>query len=42
MGDQPYVQITEAHDFRDGIPDAPESIPARKKMRDFHFRHLGM
>jgi len=30
------------HNFQDRIPDAPESILARKKMRDFLFRHLGI
>ena len=30
------------HNFQDRIPDAPESVLARKKMRDFLFRHLGM
>lgn len=28
------------HNFQDRIPDAPESILARKKMRDFLFQHL--
>jgi epsilon-lactone hydrolase len=30
------------HNFQDRIPDAPESILARKKMRDFLYQHLGM
>ena len=30
------------HNFQDRIPDAPESILARRKMRDFLFRHLGI
>ncbi len=30
------------HNFQDRIPDAPESILARKKMRDFLFHHLEM
>jgi len=30
------------HNFQDRIPDAPESILARKKMRDFLLRHLGI
>jgi epsilon-lactone hydrolase len=30
------------HNFQDRIPDALESILARKKMRDFLFQHLGM
>ncbi|MFO0821793.1 MAG: alpha/beta hydrolase [Gemmataceae bacterium] len=30
------------HNFQDRIPDAPESILARKKMRDFLKTHLGM
>jgi epsilon-lactone hydrolase len=30
------------HNFPDRIPDAPESILARSKMRDFFFQHLGM
>ena len=30
------------HNFQDRIPDAPESILARRKMRDFLFQHLGM
>jgi monoterpene epsilon-lactone hydrolase len=30
------------HNFQDRIPDAPESISARNKMRDFLFQHLGM
>lgn len=29
------------HNFQDRIPDAPESILARRKMRDFLFQHLG-
>ena len=30
------------HNFQDRIPDAPESILARKKMRDFLIQQLGM
>jgi epsilon-lactone hydrolase len=30
------------HNFQDRIPDAPESILARKKMRDFLVQHLRM
>jgi acetyl esterase/lipase len=30
------------HNFQDRIPDAPESILARQKIRDFLFQHLGM
>ena len=30
------------HNFQDRVPDAPESILARKKMRDFLNRYLGM
>jgi epsilon-lactone hydrolase len=30
------------HNFQDRIPDTPESILARSKMRDFLFQHLGM
>lgn len=30
------------HNFQDRIPDAPESIVARRKMRDFLSRHLGV
>jgi monoterpene epsilon-lactone hydrolase len=30
------------HNFQDRIPDAPESISARKKMRNFLLQHLGM
>jgi epsilon-lactone hydrolase len=30
------------HNFQDRIPDAPESILARRKMREFLFQHLGM
>jgi acetyl esterase/lipase len=29
------------HNFQDRIPDAPESILARRKMRDFLFQYLG-
>jgi hypothetical protein len=28
------------HNFQDRIPDAPESILARSKMRDFLSQHL--
>jgi len=30
------------HNFQDRIPDAPESILARNKMRDFLIQHLRM
>jgi hypothetical protein len=30
------------HNFQDRIHDAPESILARRKMRDFLFQHLEM
>ena len=30
------------HNFPDRIPDAPEAILARRKMRDFLHRHLGL
>ena len=29
------------HNFQDRIPDAPEAILARKKMREFLVRYLG-
>lgn len=30
------------HNFQDRVPDAPESLLARRKMRDFLRRHLGL